>query len=218
MNKIILFDLDGTLIDSTDAIVDTFFYVFNKRDIEHSHTRDYIKQHIGYPLDVMFHNLGMPKEICLDLTDDYREQYRKVSIAQTELLPTAMSSLELASKYARLGIVTTKNAKFSKPLLESLGIYNFFEAIIGRDSVTNPKPHPEPIFRALKDMNHDDEEVWMIGDTKLDLIAANDARVKSVGVLTGYDEKETLEEYTNNITECAHKAVELIINGTSKNY
>jgi phosphoglycolate phosphatase len=211
MNKIILFDLDGTLIDSTDAIVDTFLYVFEKRDIEHSHTRDDIKQHIGYPLDVMFHKLGMPKEICFDLTDDYREQYRKVSIAQTELLPTAMQSLKLASKHARLGIVTTKNAKLSQPLLDSLGIYDFFEAIIGRDSVTNPKPHPEPIFTALKDMKHDNEEVWMIGDTKLDLIAANEAGVKSVGVLTGYDSKETLEEYTKYITECAHKAVEIIV-------
>ena len=88
----------------------------------------------------------------------------------------------------------------------------YFEVVTGRENVQNPKPHPEPILITLEQMNYDKElhNVWMIGDTKLDLIAANDANVNSLAVLCGYGKEEELKTFTPNISKNALSAIKLI--------
>ena len=83
----------------------------------------------------------------------------------------------------------------------------YFEVLIGREHVQNPKPHAEPILKALESLNKNDEEIWMIGDTKLDLISAKNAGINSLGVLTGYGTKEELAEYTEYVVSDALEAV-----------
>ena len=96
-------------------------------------------------------------------------------------------------------MVTTKTRMYTMPLLEHFDIAQFFEIVTGRENVQNPKPHPEPILITLEQMNYDKniDSVWMIGDTKLDLIAANEANVNSIGVLCGYGNEKELREYTD---------------------
>lgn len=214
MKKIILFDLDGTLIDSTDAIVGTFTKVFNNNSFNFQGTVHDIKKEIGYPLEIMFQNLGVEHELSFKFVDDYKAIYREISKEQTELLEKSIESLEIASKFARLGIVTTKTTLYTIPLLEHLDIMKYFETIVGRQEVENPKPHPEPIFKAMNNMNinNKDYDVWMIGDTKLDIIAANEAQIKSVAVLCGYGSRNELSKYTKNITHTSYEAVQLIKN------
>ena len=196
----ILFDLDGTLIDSTDAIVGCFYHSFKEMNFNFQGNDDDIKNEIGYPLDVMYATLGVPKENVANFVNSYKNEYRKVSEAKTTLLPNAYEAVKLASTFARLGIVTTKTTMYTIPLLKNFKIFDFFETIIGRQEVVNPKPHPEPIETALKNLNiTTDNKIYMIGDTKLDLIAAKEAGVKSIGVLCGYGKKEDLEAYTQEI-------------------
>jgi len=196
----ILFDLDGTLIDSTDAIVGCFYHSFNELNFDFKGKEEDIKNEIGYPLDVMYETLGVPKENVWDFVDSYKNEYRKVSEAKTTLLPDAYEAVKLASSFARLGIVTTKTTLYTIPLLKNFKIFDFFETIIGRQEVTNPKPHPEPIQKAMESMNITTENnIYMVGDTKLDLISAQEAGVKSIGVLCGYGKKEDLKSYTQNI-------------------
>lgn len=210
--NIILFDLDGTLIDSTDAIVSTFYHSFEKMNFDFKGNDETIKDLIGYPLDIMYENLGVPKERAFDFVDVYKERYRVISKAQTLLLKDAVASLELAQSFARLSVVTTKTGAYTIPLLEHMNIHHYFEHITGREHVENPKPHPEPILRTLELMkaNPLDFNIWMIGDTKLDLIAANSAKVLSVGVLCGYGKEEELKSYTPHVVQNAFDAVQLI--------
>ena len=197
----ILFDLDGTLIDSTDAIVGCFYHSFKELNFDFQGDVEDIKNEIGYPLDVMYATLGVPKENVWDFVDSYKNEYRKVSEEKTTLLPDAYEAVKLASTFARLGIVTTKTTLYTIPLLKNFGIYEYFETIIGRQEVTNPKPHPEPIYKAMESMNITNENnIYMVGDTKLDLIAAQEAGVKSIGVLCGYGKKKDLECYTQDIS------------------
>lgn len=212
--KIILFDLDGTLIDSTEAIVGTFNHVFKNENFNFEGNDDHIKSEIGYPLDIMFKNLGVNQLNVWDFVTAYKERYRQISKAQTTLLENAKQSLDIAQNFSRLGIVTTKTTKYTLPLLEHMGIFDYFETIIGYQEVKNPKPHPEPILKAMANMsvNSKDFDVWMIGDTKLDLIAAREAKVNSVGVLCGYGKKEELLQYTKNISNTTYEAVHLIKN------
>jgi phosphoglycolate phosphatase len=111
-------------------------------------------------------------------------------------------------------VVTTKTRAYTMPLLEHFDIAQFFEIVTGRENVENPKPHPEPILITLEQMNYNKDlhEVWMVGDTKLDLIAANEANVNSVGVLCGYGEKEELLLYTKYVKNNSLDAVNFINN------
>lgn len=211
-NKIILFDLDGTLIDSTDAILASFNNSFKKKGFEFKGDDEDIKKLIGYPLDVMYVNLGIEDKYKWEFVDAYKEHYKKISKAQTYLLDDAIEAVELASQIARVSIVTTKTRMYTTPLLENLNIIHHFEVITGRENVENPKPHPEPINITLEQMNYNKEfhDVWMIGDTKLDLIAAAQANINSVGVLCGYGKKDELLQYTNYVENNAFDAVKFI--------
>lgn len=212
MNKIILFDLDGTLIDSTDAIVSTFRFAFKEQGFDFRGSDKNIKDLIGYPLDIMFERLGVSKQKVWDYVDSYKNRYRVISVEQTTLLENAFEAVQLASKIARVSVVTTKTRMYTIPILDNFNITQYFEIITGRENVENPKPHPEPILKTLAQMNYDKnkDEVYMIGDTKLDLICANEAKVNAIGVLCGYSDEEELLKYTNIVKKDALDAIKYI--------
>jgi len=85
---IILFDLDGTLIDSTDAILHCFRNSFKVAGLEKRGDEE-IKSLIGYPLDIMYRELGVNEEKIWDMVALYKSCYRKISKEMTELLPNA---------------------------------------------------------------------------------------------------------------------------------
>ncbi len=209
MEKIILFDLDGTLIDSTEAILESF-------DIAFTHFGDavpeeeQIKAQIGHPLDMMFESLGVEKTKVWEYVAVYKEHYRKISKAKTFLLPDAKEAVVLAKSCATLGVVTTKTAQYSVELLEHMGLMHYFDVLIGREDVTHPKPDPEPIHKALSKLPCVTNNIWMIGDTPMDMLAAKAARINSVGLTCGYGTFESLESCTDNIFENVLDAVTFI--------
>ncbi|WP_200762770.1 HAD family hydrolase [Nitrosophilus alvini] len=210
MKKItILFDLDGTLIDSTDAILESFAYAFGKFDVKVPQ-KEKILSLIGHPLDFMFLHLGVAEEMVQNYVDAYKERYRVISKEKTSLLFGAREAVELASSFATLGVVTTKTAKYSAELLEHMKIMHFFEVLIGREDVIHPKPHPEPILKAMHKIDARKEHTWMIGDTCLDIKSANDATISSIAVLCGYGNERELRRCSKYVKEGVLEAVELI--------
>jgi phosphoglycolate phosphatase len=129
---------------------------------------------------------------------------------KTVLLPNALDSVREAASFARLGIVTTKTGLYSRELMEYFGIMEYFEVLIGREHVINPKPHPEPILKAIELMGGEKSSVWMIGDTRLDIEASNHAGIECVAVTSGYDNLEQLLTLTNVIRSDALEAVRYI--------
>ncbi|PHQ56495.1 MAG: hydrolase [Sulfurimonas sp.] len=206
---IILFDLDGTLIDSTDAILEGFHHSFDVYKCEHP-SDEAIKALIGYPLEVMYSELGIETSKLDMFVTTYKEYYRVISCEKTELLKNAKEAVVLASQIAEIGIVTTKTGKYSQVIMEHFGIMDYFKVLIGREHVENPKPHEEPILKALSSFDTYGKEIWMIGDTKLDLISAKNAEVNSIGVLSGYGSQSTLEEHTNIVVKDALEAIKYL--------
>jgi phosphoglycolate phosphatase len=204
---IILFDLDGTLIDSTEAILECFHKAFDFYNYPHPSDAE-IKALIGHPLDVMFARLGVQEDRVWDFVTVYKENYREISTLKTKLLPHAKEAVELAATFAELGIVTTKTGKYSEILMEHFGLMQHFKVLIGREHVEHPKPHAEPILKALEAFSEfSKKDVWMIGDTELDLISADAAGVNSIGVLSGYGTKEKLVQFSDVIFGDAYEAV-----------
>ncbi len=208
MKCVILFDLDGTLIDSTEAILGCFRRTFRDAGVVVPDDGD-IKALIGHPLDFMYLHLGIPEAEVWEFVDAYKACYRECSRALTHLLPGAREAIEEAASFARLGIVTTKTGLYSRILLEHMQVMDYFEVLIGREDVIHPKPHAEPVVKALHAMGvGPSENVWMIGDTCLDMVSAKDAEIRALGVLSGYGTETELQK----CSEYLHKNVLFGIN------
>ncbi|CUU75897.1 HAD family hydrolase [Campylobacter hyointestinalis] len=158
----ILFDLDGTLIDSTNSILNGFFAAFDTFKFKRPQIEE-ICALIGHPLDYMFAHLGVNDEAVWDFVAAYKETYKKTYLQDTKLLDFAKESIELANEFADLGVVTTKTSKYSVILLDHLGVGKYFKTVIGKDDVINPKPHPEPILKALLNLDKTDKFAYMVG-------------------------------------------------------
>jgi len=204
---IILFDLDGTLIDSTEAILESFSVAFETFNTPKPSNEE-IKKLIGEPLDVMFMRLGVKE--AQKYVNAYKEHYRKISTQKTKLLPFAKEAILKANKIAKLGIVTTKTAKYSQELMEYFEVMQYFDVLIGREDVENPKPHPEPILKALKKLEYQNHKVYMIGDTCLDCMSAKNANINSIGVHSGYGDLKDLNSCCEIVLENSLKAIEWI--------
>lgn len=211
-SKIILFDLDGTLIDSTEAILESFTKAYAACGGEVPKDES-IKPLIGLPLEIMFVKLGVAETEAMNYVQAYKEHYRTIHTQKTLLLPHVEEALEIARVCARLGVVTTKTGKYSRELLEHFGIMHYFDVLIGSEDVENLKPHPEPIFKALDALAHSYGTVsYMIGDTISDIQAAQEADIASIAVLSGYGNEDELEEDADFVTKDVFDAIKIIGN------
>ncbi len=209
MKPVILFDLDGTVIDSTEAILDGFRVAFETFGGEVP-SDELIKNEIGHTLEDMFLTLGVESSKVDEHVHAYKMHYRVISCEKTILLDGAREAIELASDFATLGVVTTKTGEYSQILLEHMELMKYFDVLIGREHVTYPKPHAEPILKALMKLEHDRNNTWMIGDTCMDMIAAKNAEVNSIAVTSGYGTAEKLQKCSGIIYGTVLEAVDFI--------
>jgi len=193
MKPVILFDLDGTVIDSTEAILEGFRVAFETFG-EKVPSNEAIANEIGHTLEDMFLTLGVSQDKVDAYVYTYKMHYRLISCQKTVLLDGAREAIEEASRFATLGVVTTKTGEYSIVLLEHMGLMHYFSVLIGREHVKYPKPHKEPILKALAKLEHDRNNTWMIGDTCMDIDSAKNAGVKSVAVTSGYATHSMLQK------------------------
>lgn len=208
--KAILFDLDGTLIDGTEGIVDSFNVAFNEFNLPNPDEKK-VCSLIGHPLEVMFEGLGVKKEDVNRYVDAYKVHYRKISRQKTKFLPDAIEAIKFASSLVPIGVVTTKTSIYSEDILEYFGVLKYFDVVIGRNDVQNPKPHAEPILKALERLElTPSRDIYMIGDTCLDMGSAKAAGVNSIALTCGYAPEEVLKKCASNIHKNAFEAVKYL--------
>ena len=94
--------------------------------------------------------------------------------------------------------------------MEHFGLMPYFETLIGREHVENPKPHKEPIMKALEAMQIKHKRVWIIGDTHLDIVSANNAGIDHIAVTSGYESENDLRKHTDLIVSNVLEAVNSI--------
>ncbi|WLR50526.1 pyrophosphatase PpaX [Bacillus tianshenii] len=188
----LLFDLDGTLIDTNDLIINSFLHTLEQY-FPGEYTREDVLQFIGPPLYDSFHALN-PERV-----DEMVKVYRTFNHDKHDELVTEFDGVfdtiqALHKKGYKLGIVTTKLRQTVEMGLKLTGLGEFFEVVVTLDDVTNAKPNPEPVNLALFQLGSKAETAIMIGDNHHDIEAGKNAGTLTAGVAWTVKGREHLEE------------------------
>jgi phosphoglycolate phosphatase len=200
--KMILIDVDGTLVDSVPDLaycVDEMMKALGREPHGEAKVRDWVGNGVerltrraligqldGEPSDEDF-TKGYP--IFLEL---YKDNTSKRSC----LYPGVREGLDyMKSQGYLLGCVTNKDAQFTIPLLKGLGIYDEFGIVVSGDTLPVKKPDPQPLLHAAAHFGVGAEDSLMLGDSKSDVTAARNAGFQIVCMSYGYNHGEDIRNY-----------------------
>lgn len=188
----ILFDLDGTLIDTNELIIASFTHTLHH--YQYDFTREQIIEFNGPPLVETFKKIN-PKRYE-EMVNTYREHNLRVHDEYVKAFPYVKDTLEvLKDKNYQLGIVTTKMSDSVEKGLRIANLEGYFDTIITLDDVSHPKPHPEPVVRAMNLLDAEASSTLMVGDNSHDIESGHNAGVKTAGVSWSFKGRERLLKY-----------------------
>jgi 2-phosphoglycolate phosphatase len=191
--KAALFDLDGTLINSTRAIVSSTLAALDELDWEPV-PEAVIIAHIGYKLEAIFPERNFDER--KGLINAIGRHYDGICGEQTELYPGVDELLSyLKENRVPMAVVTSKRRGHTETILAALGVREHFSVVIGSDDVTRMKPDPEGLNRAVSTLGLAAEHCLYVGDTRVDIETAHGAGVAVAGVAWGTDGAEKLAEH-----------------------
>jgi len=189
----ILFDLDGTLINTNELIIASFMHTLEKY-YPNQYQREHVIPFMGPTLVESFSTVD--QERVEELIAEYRQFNIKMHDEFVEEYETVFETVEaLHNKGYKIGIVTTKARNVVEMGLNFSRLKQFFDTVITIDDVKNAKPHPEPIQLALKKLNSTPEETIMVGDNYHDIEGGKNAGTKTAGVAWSLKGKDFLETY-----------------------
>jgi len=194
--KIILFDLDGTLTESGEGITKSVQYALRGFGIEEPNL-DKLRVFIGPPLlDAFSHYYGLTREESVRAVGLYRERFRTIGIYENALYPGIREMLTCLQEAGHtLAVASSKPEPFVRTVLDYFEITPFFSVIVGAtmdETRTAKKDVIEEALRRLGRSGHP-EHVIMVGDKAHDVIGASQAGVDCVAVQYGYGSREELE-------------------------
>lgn len=192
--ELIIYDLDGVLIDSSEAICRTFNAVLNEVG-ERDYSEDRIRAMIGEPLRDMYREaLPQEKHSLIDhCFNRYVEIFKQTAVDYTRLLDGVEDTLTyFSAKGLRQTVATTKSAEETDIILRGLNVKQYFDLLLGITDVTNPKPHPEIIYQTLQRLGVDGNRAVLIGDTTIDVETGKRAEIYTIAVPTGTHTRERL--------------------------
>jgi len=199
--QLLIFDLDGTLINSALDLALAVNYMLEMLELE-IFNEETIHGWVGNGALILVQRALSGNRIIDETLDDIYVQhalkifldfYEANLCVVTKSYPHVVSTLQtLKEKGYILAIVTNKPYKFVEPILNKLGLDGLFELILGGDSLEKKKPDPLPLLHVCNSFNVGTLQSVMIGDSKNDILAANSCEMDSVGVTYGYNYGESI--------------------------
>lgn len=203
--KAVLFDLDGTLVDSEYYYYSNWAPILkNEFGLEISY-EDWIHDFAGHTL---VNNVHLIREkYGLEVTEEFmwdstRASYLKSDMRNINLMPYVKELLEyLKSQNVRIALVTSSYRTTVDTVLGNHGLLDYFEFFVTRDSVQNPKPNPEPYLLAVEKLGLDKSDVVAIEDTITGTTSAKSAGLKCIAVSKHEIERSRLVEKADILLE-----------------
>ncbi len=184
MYRYAFFDLDGTLTDSSEGIINSIKYALEKNGYPVPDEAELLK-FIGPPLADSFAGyLNLPKDQAQDMVDTYREYFAVKGLFENRVYDGAESMLaNLNRAGVELVLATSKPEKFARQILEHFELDKYFEHVVGATLDGNLGRKSDIIKKALKDLEiKDHQQVIMIGDREYDISGANDSGLGPIDV------------------------------------
>jgi pyrophosphatase PpaX len=181
----VLFDLDGTLIDSIRLILDSYHHTLTQHGLPARSDDDWLKG-VGTPLAVQFSEWQESPEILTAMIATYREYNLKHHDSMVTVYPGVLEAVrEIKAAGMQTGLVTSKNRQGAIRGLRLVGLEALMDVMVCADEVTNPKPHPEPVENAVALLGADPASTVYVGDSIHDMQSGRAAGVKTAAALWG---------------------------------
>ena len=193
MKKAIFFDLDGTLTDSGEGIINCATLALEYFGLPVP-SREEMRVFVGPPLDQTFIKFGVPAEKAQEAIEVFRGRYRTVGKYENFPYPGIREALEtLKAQGHRLFVATSKPEILANEVLAHFDLTGFFEQIAGA-TLDGSRSHKADVITYLRQLVGDTGETIMVGDTEFDVIGAAAHGIPTVGVSWGYGEVAAMEK------------------------
>ena len=193
----LLFDLDGTLADTIVQLAKAARATASKLNLQIPSLQS-TKEYVGNGVNMLLARVikgkfdtsleDIDRDLLKKARDIFNLEYMQGLKSDYALYPGVIEGLEyFKSIKLKLAVVTNKPQMFAIPLLEHMGIYDYFDYVLAGEVLPKRKPDPLPLLYTLEQLKVDKNSAWMIGDSDNDIIAANNAQIKSVFFTYGYN-------------------------------
>lgn len=210
--KYILFDFDGTLTDSSEGIFKSLTYAFESYG-HGTPSDDLLKKFIGPPL---YHSFtlycGFDDKHAWEMTDKYRERYRKIGYLESRLYDGVTETLKALKEQGYiLATASSKPLHFVDQICENLKIKQYFDFLGGTEFDNTSESKATVIENAMKNLGAGLDNTLMIGDRLFDIEGAHQVGIPCCAVLYGFGNREEFEEYNAEyIVEKAEEIIEIV--------
>lgn len=210
--KAVLFDNDGTLVDTHDLLLDSFRYA-TRKVLNKELPDEVLLAKVGQPLVTMMSDFSDDPAVVKELVDVYREYNEAIHDQRIALFPGVAEGLKrLQDAGFVMGVVTSKMHALAAHGLEVLGVADRFGCLVGANDCPEHKPHPAPVALGCSMLGLDPQECAFVGDSPFDMHAGNGAGCTTFGVLYGmFPEERLREENADYICETFDQLVDLLI-------
>ncbi len=191
MTRLLIFDLDGTLLDTSQDITNAINHAIKPLGLKPLSVKKTTSM-VGYGITKLIENL-VSAQFQEKTLNRFLEYYSKHLLDNTKPYPQVKETLSELVNYKK-AVISNKRESYSREVLDGNGLLEFFDIILGSDSVAERKPSPAPIFEVLKRADVSKEEAVIIGDSNFDIDAGKAAGIKTIAVTYGYRSKENLQE------------------------
>jgi len=205
--ELIIFDFDGTLINSIPDLTlatNKMLSHYNFSPLTVKQVTPFIgngaKSLVKRALEQSKQDQQVSKEFLEEALKIFSKAYKEATCDKTYMYPGVLETLnDLNKKGYNMVICTNKPFGFIEPILDKLSIKHFFKSWVGEESLSEKKPNAAPLLYLAKELNISIEKCLMIGDSKNDIIAAQNSNMESIGVSYGYNYNENIADYNPTI-------------------
>ncbi|MEO1194378.1 MAG: phosphoglycolate phosphatase [Pseudomonadota bacterium] len=186
--RAVIFDLDGTLVDSLPDLANALGQLFREEGLEPlpvAALKPMVGRGLGFLVERAFASVAAP--LPSEALDRCRAHYLQTPVGQTVLYPGMRAVLErLKQEGCQLAVCTNKPADLARAILDEMALTPFFAMILGGDSLAERKPHPGPLLHILDTFALTPDQAVMVGDSPPDAEAAQAAGLRCVLCRYGY--------------------------------
>ena len=208
--KVVLFDLDGTLLDTTEGVLESAIYAAKKLGYKEL-PYEQMLCFVGPPIQTSFINhYGCSAERAQEAANIFRTYYKENALFKAKLYPGMIEVLEkMKEKGVKMGVATYKREDYAISILEHFGIAPFCISMHGADHF-NKLTKADIVNLCINEMTSNREDVILVGDTEHDAIGAKNAMVDFLGVTYGFGFKSVADVSMYPNIGCAHNTYDIL--------